>query len=333
MLDEAAAAYIDLVRAVDPGHRLELVPVPGFPRSEPDARLRELLLAALRTAEWLPGVSGGEVVAGRAEWLDLGWGESDRLPALLAETGAFPGLLAPTRAGAALAELGVHRLTADEMVARLLGAGCPPSWWRAVYAELEPAAETVPGLLDALRALPVPLADGRTAAGPATVLLPPDPPGDAIARIGALGLPGLHLAHPDAVHPLLARLGAGQADAPRLLDHPALLDAVERSVDDADAGLDVEPLARAVLELVAEPGGATIRPGLAALALPDADGRPARADELMLPDAALAPLLAPDAPLGVLDAGWAARHPRARVRRDRAGRRVRRARRRGAGRP
>ena len=51
--------------------------------------------------------------------------------------------------------------------------------------------------------------------------------------------------------------------------------------------------------------------GFGALALPDAEGDPARADELMLPDAALRPLLAADTPLGVLDPGWAARFPRA----------------------
>jgi hypothetical protein len=83
---------------------------------------------------------------------------------------------------------------------------------------------------------------------------------------------------------------------------------VDRSVDDADAGMDVGPLAEAVLALVAETGGAP--DALAALALPDGEGRPARADELMLPDAALRPLLASDIPLDALDADFAARVPR-----------------------
>ena len=58
------------------------------------------------------------------------------------------------------------------------------------------------------------------------------------------------------MHPLLLRLGAALAEPDGLLDHPALRDAVDRSVDDADAGLDPVPLAEAVLGLVAELGPA-----------------------------------------------------------------------------
>lgn len=315
VLDAAAAAYLDLVRAVAPQYRLRLVPEPGFPRSELDAQLRELVLATLRTAAWLPAAAGRPLAPGRAEWLDLPGAEPE-LSVRLAAAG-FDRLIdttgldrLPAGPATALGELGVHRLGATELVTRLFGIEHPPVWWRELYAALEPLAETVPGLLDELRALPVPLADGRTAAGPATVLLPADPPMDAVAAVAALGLTGLHVADPAAVHPLLARLGAAAADPAELLAHPALAEAVERSVDDADAGLDPEPLAMAVLGLVAEVGGDP-RPELAALALPDAEGRPARADELLLPDAALRPLLAADVPLDVLDAGWAARVPRA----------------------
>ncbi|MHA6624298.1 sacsin N-terminal ATP-binding-like domain-containing protein [Pseudonocardia sichuanensis] len=314
VLAGAAGAYLDLVRAVAPGARLALVAEPGFPRSELDGRLRELLRDTLRGASWLPAATGAELPPGRAEWLDVPVldGPAAALPALLVEAG-FDRLVAPVPPGTApvLAELGVHRMPLAELVGRLFGVERPPAWWRALYAALEPLAETVPGAVDELRALPVPLADGRTAAGPATALLPADQaasgnprPGD---RLGALGLPGLHVAHPDAVHPLLDRLGAGVADPQALLEHPALVEAVERSVDDAEAGLDVRPLAEAVLALVAETGSA---PGpLAALALPDAEGRPARADELMLPDAALRPLLAADVPLDALDPEFAARVP------------------------
>ena len=313
VLAGAAAAYVDLVRAVVPGARLALAPEPAFPRSELDGQLRELLRDALRSAVWLPAVTGAELAPGRAEWLDVPVldGPAAALPGLLAEAG-FDRLLAPVPPGtnpAVLTELGVHRMSLAELVQRLLGVEQPPSWWRSLYAALEPLADTVPGAADELRALPVPLADGRTAAGPATVLLSEAEADEGIERVAALGLPGLHVAHHDAVHPLLARLGAAVADAGALLEHPALADAVERSVDDAEAGLDVGPLAEAVLALVAETGSAP--EALAALALPDADGRPARADELMLPDAALRPLLAPDVPLDVLDVEFAARVPRA----------------------
>jgi hypothetical protein len=392
VLAGAAVAYLDLVRATPPGHRLALVPPAGFPRSELDGRLRELLLDALRGAAWLPaaaatgegpdggadapntGSAGGtdgragrgsgrpepapapaepaaaapapaapapaapapaapapaapapaapapaaptpaepapaELVPARAEWLDLP-GAGPGLHRLLAAAG-FTRLLAPLppAAAAQLAELGVHRLGPAELVSRLLEVQRQPGWWRALYAELESPAETVPGLRDELRALPVPLADGRTVAGPAGVLLPagPDDPG-AVARLAALALPGLHLGHPGAGHPLLARLGAEPADPAALLEHPALLAAVDRALDVAEAGLDPEPLADAVLALVTELGAAPAG-GLGALALPDTDGHPTRADELMLPDAVLRPLLAADTPLGVLDPGWADRYPR-----------------------
>jgi hypothetical protein len=311
VLAGAAAAYVDLVRAVAPEARLALAPEPGFPRSELDGQLRERLSGALRGAAWLPAVTGAELAPGRAEWLDVPPldGPAAALPGLLADAG-FDRLLAPVAPGtnpAVPAELGVHRMPLAELVQRLLGVEQPPSWWRSLFAALEPLADTMPGATDELRALPVPLADGRTAAGPATVLVPSEEGG--VERIAALGLPGLHIVHPEAVHPLLERLGASPADAGALLEHPALADAVERSVDDAEAGLDVRPLAEAVLALVAETGSAPA--ALAALALPDAEGLPARADELMLPDAALRPLLAPDVPLDVLDPEFAARVPRA----------------------
>ena len=71
ILGAAAAAYLDLVRDTPPAQRMDLVPRPGFPRSELDGQLRELLLDALRGAAWLPGAAGAELVPGRAEWLDL----------------------------------------------------------------------------------------------------------------------------------------------------------------------------------------------------------------------------------------------------------------------
>ena len=314
VLDGAAAAFVDLVRSVAPGERLALVPASGFPRSPLDGQLRARIVDALRAATWLPAAGDGELAPGRAEWIDVPGLGSD-LPALLADAG-FDHLAAPPYLPVALTELGARRVTAAELVERLFGVERPPAWWRALYAELAELADVVPGLVDDLRALPVPLADGRSAAGPATVLLPEAAPAEPVGRetgveaaLACLALPGLHIAHPDAVHPLLARLGATPADPAALLEHPALLAAVERSVDDAEAGLDTAPLAEAVLALVEAGGPAT--EALAALALPDADGVPARADELMLPDAALRPLLADDAPLAVLDPHWAARFPRA----------------------
>ena len=241
-----------------------------------------------------------ELAPGRAEWLDIP-ALGPRLPAILAAAG-FDDLAAPPYLPPALTELGARRVTAAELVERLFGIERPPSWWRALYAELAELADVVAGLVDDLRALPVPLVDGRAAAGPATVLLPDGP------IPAGLAVPGLHVADPAAVHPLLTRLGATPADPAALLQHPALQAAVERSVDDAEACFDTAPLADAVLTLLT--AGARATEALAALALPDVDGLPARADELMLPDAALRPLLADDAPLAVLHPDWAARFDR-----------------------
>ena len=71
VLRAAADAYLDLVAAVAPDDRLALVPAAGFPRSELDARLRALLLDALRAAAWLPGADGDEVAPRAATVLDL----------------------------------------------------------------------------------------------------------------------------------------------------------------------------------------------------------------------------------------------------------------------
>ena len=64
---------------------------------------------------------------------------------------------------------------------------------------------------------------------------------------------GLRVADPDAVHPLLERLGARHADALDLLDAPALRDAVANSVADAQSGVDVQGLVDTVLRLVGAP--------------------------------------------------------------------------------
>lgn len=297
LVDAAAAAYADLVRRVGPADRTALVPEPGFPRSPLDGRLREAVTAALTRTPWLPAATGdADVLAPeRAEWLDV---PADGLPELLAATGpAFARLVASGVVPPA--GLGVDRVGPAALAERLTGVEADPGRWRELYAALAPAADTVPGLAAELGALPVPLVDGRLVPGPASVLLPVG--GDPA---GAAALPELRIAHPDAVHPLLRRLGAADADRDTLLDAPALHAAVERSVDDAEAGLDTTAAARAVLALLDTPTAAP-DPRFGALALTDDDGRPARADELVLPDAAVRDLLDPDAPVGVLGPEWA----------------------------
>ena len=318
VLAEAALGYRDLVLALPPADRVALAPAPGFPRSELDAALRAAIAGALTDTAWLPTALGPDLRPKDGVLLDLP-AAAPELTALLAEV--VPGLLADAVAGApraVLAELGVGTLSLAGLADRLAGLRRPPSWWRELYAALAPAVDGLPTARDELAALPVPLVDGRTVTGPRTALalVGLDP---AAATLGAAALedvqlPGLRIVHPDAVHPLLYRLGTAEAGPAELLDHSSVAEAVDRSVADAEDGMDTGPLTGLVLGLLGEldigPDTLTTRPWLAGLALWDADREPCRADELMLPDAVLAPLLAPDAPLAVLAAELAERYPR-----------------------
>jgi hypothetical protein len=307
LLDAAARAYPELAAALAPDQRTALVPAPGFPASEVDAALRLAVLEALRHVRWLPGACGGQVAPAQAVVLDVPLPELAELLAEVTPELLDSELAAPAHT-AALSALGVTRLAPAAIVALLTGLDRSPSWWRRCYAALFPLLDAGPSVREELGALPVPLADGRTVTGPRGVLL-----GD-----GGLGVPTeLRLVHPDAAHPLLERLGARSVSPEELLD--ALQPAIERSVDDAEDGLDVTGLARAVLSLSGRLAGrpacdGTDRPWLGALALPDDTGAPRRADELVAPGGVLRELLAPDAPLGVLDPAVAAEHGAAALR-------------------
>ncbi|MBW0104021.1 sacsin N-terminal ATP-binding-like domain-containing protein, partial [Pseudonocardia sp. KRD291] len=158
LVADAGAAYAELVAALDLADRADLVPEPAFPRSALDGRLREAVRDALDGAAWLPGADGTDLAPRRAEWLDVPG--ADGLPELLA--GADPAFSRLVATGPAPPiGLDVERVAPSELVDRLLSVTASPSWWRRVYAALAPAVDTVPGLADELRALPVPLADGR----------------------------------------------------------------------------------------------------------------------------------------------------------------------------
>lgn len=181
-----------------------------------------------------------------------------------------------------LRTLGVARVPLTDAIDRLAGLEKAPGWWRRLYDSL---AGVDP---DRLSGLPVPLADGRTTIGPRQILLPTsdgapvDP--EILARLG------LKVAHPDAAHPLLEKLGALPATPRAVLTTPQVRAAVAASLDE-DGALsweedtpDAEELADTVLALVREAG---LEPGdepwLGALALPDEEGEPAPAGELVLP--------------------------------------------------
>ncbi|MCA1193568.1 sacsin N-terminal ATP-binding-like domain-containing protein [Saccharopolyspora sp. 6V] len=312
VLTFAAESYPDLVAKIAPEHRTALVPLPGFPLSDVDGKLRQDVLDRLRISAWLPGGAGGSVAPSSAAVLEH---YSPELVSLLADV--VPGLLAAELSDArqrrALSTLEVRRLGAAELVAAVGGLERPPSWWHRLYEALAPIQRTDLRAREEFAALPVPLADGRTVTGARDVLLTDgDADSGPAAVLSTLDISGLRIAHPDAAHPLLEQLGAHRAGPAELLDAPPLAEAVRGSVAEARVGADVLPLTESVLGLVRDS-----RPHdwLAALAMPDRDGEIRRADELLLPDAALLAVLdpdevGPDGSLGVLDGAFAARWPR-----------------------
>ncbi|MEO3750665.1 molecular chaperone Hsp90 [Streptomyces sp. B6B3] len=233
--------------------------------------------------------------------------------AVLAEL--FPTLLpAGLERRAELRVLEVARVSLGEIIDRLAGVERPPHWWWRLYDSL---AGVDPELLTGL---PVPLADDgdrrpeprtrtaeaageptgepdagaapeaarpvRTTIGPRRVLLPV--PGTEPAELSRLGL---KVAHPEAAHPLLEKLGANPATPRAVLATPQVRAAVAASADVAEAEVwdeDAMPaaeLAETVLALVRDAG---LEPGeepwLSALALPDEDGELTPAGDLVYPD-------------------------------------------------
>jgi hypothetical protein len=309
VLAAAAAEYVTMVRGLPGRQRTILVPLPGFPLSEVDEKLRGVIAGLLASTPWLPPQrdSVDDLTPGAAMCLDEA---SAELGELLVDI--VPGLiawwLAEPEHVRALAAVGVRRLRQADIVAAVSGVDRQPAWWLSLYGALSRLPETGTSPADELGGLPVPLLDGRMAIGPREVLLPTAELGELMAGVDVAGL---RIAHPAALHPLLERLGARPADPTDLLDAPAVRDAVARSVADANAGLDVAELSDAVLRLVAAAG---LTPGeqpwLGALALPDTEGDPRRADELVMPGAPVLDVLADDVvggdgPLSVLADGIA----------------------------
>ncbi|MEU4118247.1 molecular chaperone Hsp90 [Kitasatospora sp. NPDC028055] len=301
LTERAADSYTDLLRArgADLGS-LGLVPGP-LGQGALDNALRAAVLSRLPGTPFLPHPGGVEegTPALRPRDATLLEGADGSVVEALAPI--FPGLLpAGLERRTELRVLNVRRVPLAEVVDQLGGLDRDPAWWRNLYAALGAADP------EALGALPVPLADGRTVTGPRRVLLPSEDadwaafPGYPESLAGALAALDLRLAHPEAAHPLLAKLGAGTATPAGVLDTPEVRAAVARSYDLADDDLDAAlELADAVLALVKAAAPAVgEHPWLARLALLDDEGEPARAGELVLPDSPFAALAREE------DAGW-----------------------------
>jgi len=240
------------------------------------------------------------------EWLSPP--ETVRVPGL--SSAADGGVLAPMLPGLPDAEwwqrdvlddLGAHVLPLPEVVDALAGVELEPRRWAEVYDGLR-GADT-----EALRALPVPLVDGRTVSGPRGVLVPKPGPVDGYTDPEVLASLGSRVVHPAAAHPLLLRLGAVEAGPRAALHDPQVR---ERLLDpDIDAAT-----VDAVLQLVGPSGTGVAEvstedePWLAGIHLPDATGVPVPAGELLLPESPVLRWLEVDPAEFTVDAGVVERH-------------------------
>jgi hypothetical protein len=288
VLAAAARLYPRLLDQLGELDRPKVVPLPGFPLSEVDESLRQAITAELRSARWLaPALDGRLLAPAEAKLLPVPSKE-------LADSVAtyIPGLVKAelVEYAAALAAVDVQRLKLSDVVDQLTGITRPPSEWRQTYDALAKIVDNDPSALDDLGGLPVPLVDGRTVPGPRGVL---------VSDLDLSSMDGVNVVHPDAVHPLLERLGARRGGPAELL--ASMTARVEHSLEDAESGLDTDGLANTVLRLVQEAGvRAGEEPWLGALALRAADGDWRRADELALPGSRFLAVLDKESPVGIL---------------------------------
>lgn len=301
LVERAADAYAELLGdwlPVSTG-TIDLVPGP-LGKGELDGVLREAILKRLPRVAFLePAAPSEELPALRPFEAEVVEGAGADTVRVLAEV--LPTLLpAGLERRTELRSLAVGRLSLGDAIERIGGSERAPEWWHRLYESL---AGVDP---DRLSGLPVPLASGRTAVGPRRVLLPlADTPAD-LARLG------LKVAHPDATHPLLEKLGALPATPRAVLTTPEVRAAVAASLDagevwDEEQGLDAEELAETVLALVRDADLAVgDEPWLAALALPDEEGELAPAGELVLPGSPFAAVMREDE-LALCDADLAER--------------------------
>ncbi|MFJ7998883.1 sacsin N-terminal ATP-binding-like domain-containing protein [Streptomyces sp. NPDC096310] len=306
LVARAAEAYAELLAAWEPNSTglLDLVPGP-LGKDELDGSLRAAILERLpRVAFLTPAVPAGpdddQEEGGPAALRPF---EAEVVEGAGADTVRVLAEVLPTLLPAGLERrpelrtLGVGRLPLGDAIERIAGVERPPAWWHRLY-------ESLAGVdADRLSGLPVPLADGRTTIGPRQVLLPLPGGEDGAEGAGSADLArlGLKVAHPEATHPLLEKLGALPATPRAILTTPQVRAAVAASLDagevwDEDATTpDAEELAELVLTLVRDAGlEAGDEPWLGALALTDEDGELAPAGELVLPGSPFASVLRAD---------------------------------------
>ncbi|AYY11551.1 molecular chaperone Hsp90 [Actinobacteria bacterium YIM 96077] len=302
LASQVGETYARLVASFSAPSALALVPGP-VGESELDASLHRSVREALSRTPFVPAARAGEagseteIVAGRR----LRPTEVQLVDGL--ERAADPSALATVVPGlpaagwwqrGPLTRLGATITALADLIDELATVNLPASRWREIYAALDGADP------EALGALPVPLADGRLGRGPRGVLLPGEVDADLLATFQ------LRVAAPEAVHPLLARLGAVPATPSSVLRDPSVRAAIDTADDDR-----ARELADAVLQLVAA-GDLTAadEPWLAELPVPDATQTLAPAAELLLPESPLVAVLDVEPAEYTVDADVVNRHGR-----------------------
>ncbi|MDL9937784.1 hypothetical protein QSJ18_13605 [Gordonia sp. ABSL1-1] len=289
-ITSAATGYVDLMVAIEPARRLALVPEEHRARNRDDARLVTAVRAQLTDGRWLPGADGTDLIPTRASVL---MGLTAELARVLEPI--FADLVHPDLSGSAqlpvLHRLGVHEIGLAALADRLVGVDREPVWWHALYSALAPLVPTSHEAAE-LAALPVPRADGRMAIGVRGVVVP--------ATELTRPLSWLPTVHPDAVHPLLERLGAQRLSISEALSDPGLRSLVEGCDPDDDPVEDAQTLLDDVVALLRADPDAPVPGWLAALPLLDVDGELRPADELLLADSPLRSVLVDDHPFGLV---------------------------------
>ncbi|WP_017599335.1 sacsin N-terminal ATP-binding-like domain-containing protein [Nocardiopsis lucentensis] len=311
LLSEACDAYCALLRRFDARAALDLVPGTRVGGGAVDAAFRARVTEPLQNTPFLATAAGAPVAPRDAVLLDTGGsGGAGELVGVVAELvpTLLPGTWNPRHP--ALTALRLRRVGLADLADLLGDIERSPDWWAELYGALEIAGSGGADL-DELGALPVPLADGRLVHGPRSLLLPTEDWAEVADAHGerldpaALSALGVRVVHPDAVRPLLRRLGAVDANPATVLSDPR----TEAAVRDSLEAEDPEPVAEAVLDLVAA-SGMTVAdaPWLADLALRDDEDGYSVAAELLVPGAPLAGLLVADAPFGTVHEDVVERH-------------------------
>lgn len=291
----AATAYAALLCLLDARATWDLIPLERVGSGAFNTRFRARAAEALHDAPFLTTASGTPIRPRDAVSIEGGVDVVEVLADLVPN--ALPGDWEPRHPG--LRALRLRRIGLAELADLLSDLDRAPAWWARLYAALRAAGQRGADLGE-LGALPVPLLDGRLVRGPRGLLLPTGSSFTAGALdTGLLAPLGLRIVHPDAADPLLARLGAVEANERAVLTDPLTRGAVEHSLDADDPDL----IAQAVLELVAASATTLAEaPWLAELALRDDEGGYSPAAELLLPDSPLLDVFTDDAPFGVLAA-------------------------------